>query len=270
LQARTLCGFFKRSSTSESIPLAKFRVCVIAMVWYNKKSKNGLSTLNETEESNRRLSAPAERSLLNIKMKKMKRIAIVAIALLMIISMTGCKKEMELQPLKHPVPNIGYGLPEDVGNISGNIANSGLVAEGDNYIYYVDLYKGGSIVSINKLNGEQKVIVSDTARYLNYYKGTLYYMNYSDKGYIYSVNQIGEEKKLIAEVPAYDINIINDTIYFTHDGDNSYIYCMNLDGKNLKKHSIKYGNISVFSTRYGMHRSSFILNTTSYISKFMG
>lgn len=113
------------------------------------------------------------------------------------------------------------------GNSSGNIINSGMIAENDEYVFISSLSgnKNG-IFKKSKADGTVTKICEDRAIYLNFYDGNLYYVNLSDNGFIYKIDDDGDdrEKKGDFENCEY-LSFLDENIFFEFaDSDSGRIY----------------------------------------------
>ena len=122
---------------------------------------------------------------------------------------------------------LNFKKYEGIGNSGGNIANSGMIAENDEYVFISSLSgnKNG-IFKKSKNDGTVTKICEDRAIYLNFYDGDLYYVNLSDNGFIYKINDDGDdrEKKGDFENCEY-LSFLNENVFFEFaDSDSGNIY----------------------------------------------
>lgn len=122
----------------------------------------------------------------------------------------------------------------EYGNTGGNISNSGIVAEKDDWIYYSNSNDNYSLYKI-KQDGTQKTkLNSDRVSYINVMGGWVYYRNDSDKGYLYRIRTDGTDRTRLVDHEAKFINVVdNGWIYYvTGTVGTDSIYAIRLDGSN--------------------------------------
>ena len=189
-----------------------------------------------------------------VKTNKIVLISIVAIALLLIIAI------------------IVLGSTKKIDNTIGNLKNLGFSASNGKDIFYVG-YKQGATDGIYKIQGKNKVKISDDyGYYLNLVGNDIYYIDaidnnimkmatngkdkqiiienvdvalmtvkngyiyYFDNSYFYRVKTNGENKQRISNKTLDNYQIIENAIYYSYLEDGNYsIYKMDLDGENNKK-----------------------------------
>ena len=189
-----------------------------------------------------------------VKTNKIVLISIVAIALLLIIAI------------------IVLGTTKKTDNTIGNLKNLGFSVSNGEDIFYTG-YSQGSMDGIYKINGKNKVKISnDYGYYLNLVGNYIYYIDaidnnimrmklngkdkeiiienvdvalmtvkngyiyYFDNSYFYRVKTNGENKQRISNKTLDNYQILGNTIYYSYLEDGNYsIYKMNLDGENNKK-----------------------------------
>ena len=110
-------------------------------------------------------------------------------------------------------------------NYNGNIVNSGIVAENNEYIFISSVSgKSNGIFRKSKENGEVIKICDDMAIYLNFYENELYYVNLNDNGTIYKIDDDGNDKKKVIDYKDCEYFTIADESAFFEYGENGNIY----------------------------------------------
>lgn len=111
------------------------------------------------------------------------------------------------------------------GNSNGNIANSGIVAENDKYIFISSVSgKSSGIFRKSKDDGKTVKICEDRAIYLNFYDDELYYVNLDDKGTIYKIDDDGSNKEKQADYEGCEYLTVTDKGSFFEYGESGNVY----------------------------------------------
>ena len=116
----------------------------------------------------------------------------------------------------------------DCGNTSGNIANGGIAAESDGWIYYRD--ENSFLYRMKNDGSEETRLTSDDASYINVVGDWVYYIARNDRytyGSIVCVQTDGTERTVLLDGECTNLIVANGWVYFLQDGR---IFRMNLDG----------------------------------------
>jgi len=155
------------------------------------------------------------------------------------------------------------------GNSVGNIVNSGLLAEQDDWLYFANRHSENRIYkthidenepvrvnnhasnsinvagnwiyyanedhhySIYKVQTDGRGlarICDDHAEYINVVDGWIYYVNLTREGRIYKIRTDGSEKTRLTFDRAEYLNVKEDWIYFANHGHHGNIYRVNTEG----------------------------------------
>ncbi len=134
------------------------------------------------------------------------------------------------------------------GNTLGNIANGGLVAEQNGWVYYCNYMKGvdsskpfflkeGEIYKVRiDDNGkvlEKNQINTEHSSFINVVKNKIYYKNNYDS-FIYVIQIDGSGRELICDDRTAYVSVVGDWIYYMNLEDNK-IYRIKTDGSNRTK-----------------------------------
>lgn len=125
------------------------------------------------------------------------------------------------------------------GNISGNLANNGLVVENKDYIYHA-LYRDNGIYKLSKKENsifKSEVFIPNVKAYdLNIVGDYLYYYDYLSKA-IKKTKLDGTDTKIIKEVSSNDdsihLNVTKDWIYYAES--TKAIYKISINGEESQK-----------------------------------
>lgn len=117
---------------------------------------------------------------------------------------------------------------EDVtlGNTAGNLANDGLAAEDDSYLYYINCADGSSIWRSNKDGSNARKLNSDASSNLNIKDGYIYYINNAQNDHsIHGMKTDGSGDWEIDTVgttdgfaPVENLIVSGKTLYFLSSG----------------------------------------------------
>jgi len=113
------------------------------------------------------------------------------------------------------------------GNTSGNIVNSGLIAENDEYIF-ISAPSGNreGIFKKSKKDGKVTKICEDRAYSLNFYDDKLYYINLSDNGCVYKIDDDGDDRGKEGDFQDCEyLSFSDECVFFEFvNADNGRIY----------------------------------------------
>lgn len=126
-------------------------------------------------------------------------------------------------------------VEETMGSTSGNIANLGIVAEKDGWIFYSNYSDDGKLYKATKDGKNITKICNDNALYINVVGEWIYYANTLDELKLYKIKIDGANRTKILEVSAEQITVVNDWIYFINDLEDFKIYKVKTDGTALTK-----------------------------------
>jgi len=133
------------------------------------------------------------------------------------------------------------------GNSIGNIANEGLVAYMDSYIFFtlIENQDRGKLCKAKVGDSKYSVINYDFSRYINAYNGFIYYCDTKDDpeifgpaemyGPIIRIDSNGKNRKTITSDYAGYLTIVNDYIYYINASDGNKVYRMKIDGTQEQK-----------------------------------
>jgi phage pi2 protein 07 len=127
---------------------------------------------------------------------------------------------------------ITAGSDPQAGNTAGNIANDGIAAQQDGWIYYTNMSDNFSLYKIRS-DGTDKARLNDTeSHYINVSGGWVYYVS---QNCIRKIKTDGTEETDLVQSKAYymDVSVIGGWIYYiNYDVQKriSYIYKMRTDG----------------------------------------
>ncbi len=134
------------------------------------------------------------------------------------------------------------------GNSAGNIANLGLAAIQDEWIYYVNDTDDYSIYKIRTDGSGRTKINDDNSRYLNVVGDWIYYSNYELEGLaaaefvdpnrnynIYKIRTDGNERTQINDDNSLGLKVIDGWIYYRNFSDDGKLYKIRTDGSDRTK-----------------------------------
>lgn len=112
---------------------------------------------------------------------------------------------------------------ESAAYSSGNIANSGMIAENDEYVFISSLSGNGEgIFRKSKKDGTIKKICEDRAIYLNFYNGRLYYVNFNDSSFIYKIDDDGDNREKAGDISGCEyLSFTEKGVFFEFADDDS-------------------------------------------------
>ncbi|NJD04458.1 MAG: DUF5050 domain-containing protein [Ruminiclostridium sp.] len=146
----------------------------------------------------------------------MKKLVLLFLSALLILSFTGCGKDE-------------FGGKSIFGSESGNISNSGMaVRDTNSWIYYSSNEK---IFEFSEDNPEKVQIADEHASYLNIVRDYLYYSG--DRGNLCRIKTDGSDRKILSSEVSTLINVYNNLIFYTH-GIGGNLYRIDTNGKNEK------------------------------------
>jgi Copper amine oxidase N-terminal domain. len=121
----------------------------------------------------------------------------------------------------------------EYGNTSGNIYNTGKVAQKGDWIYYSP--HCGGLQKI-KTDGTSHAILTDLeAQYINVVGDWVYYTLFNDPGNLFRIRTDGNEKKQLNNEQSNYVSVVGDWIYYTNGNDNDKVYKMKTDGSQRTK-----------------------------------
>lgn len=151
-----------------------------------------------------------------MKLKKL-----MAIAVLGLITLSGCG-------------NKGEVLPENMGNTDGNITNIGSVCQRGDTVYYQNDEDNFSIYK--SVKGKEGVKLNDgTSYFINAVGDYVYYVHEDSDFHVFRMKTDGSENTEIIKQAAYYMTVYNDKIYYVNYDDNQAIYRANTDGSENEK-----------------------------------
>lgn len=180
-----------------------------------------------------------------------KKLLIITLLSFMIITLTGCGSNSSgSSSIKKSMGNTSSG------NLSGNLANNGLVVENEDYIFHA-LYERNGIYKLDKKEDsifKSEVFIPNIYAYdLNIVGDYLYYVAYESN----SPNEIeirktkvdGSDTETIAKVPSdsyhLQLNVTKDWIYYYSDKEEA-IYKISINGGNSEKVAEVYADRGMY------------------------
>ncbi|PJI06943.1 MULTISPECIES: DUF5050 domain-containing protein [Clostridium] len=144
-------------------------------------------------------------------------------------------KNLRIEALKVkivPKQNTNVNVSNEIGNTNSNLANNGLAAEKNNWIYYDDI----SSKTLNKVSTDgtsKQVLVSGAVRNINVVGDWVYYTDENNNAY--KVKTDGTSKTDLKMSNVLQMNVIGDWIYYiptANDSDDYFngIYKIKTDG----------------------------------------
>ena len=134
--------------------------------------------------------------------------------------------------------NAETSKSQKIGNSISNLISLGLVAQDDNYIYYVVLNTDQPGLYRADLDLKNKTKLSDVdCSYLNVIDDWIYYVNDNDEQKIYKMSIDGQNNQKISDIQAVFLVAYGDQLYAIGIANvfNSKLYAMNFDGSNSKE-----------------------------------
>ena len=166
-------------------------------------------------------------------MKERFKIYLLIVLIILMVFTYGCSINIDIEI------DIGETTPE-IGFSSGNIANGGLMAGDNNWVYYRSEVDGWKLYKA-KYDGSSKAkIADDIASEINILNDWLYYSNFSDGHKLYKIKTDGTHKVKLTDCAVKSINVVGDTIYFinwdnTNEENTNHPYRIKTDGSGIKK-----------------------------------
>lgn len=121
------------------------------------------------------------------------------------------------------------------GNTIGNLANTGLVAQQGDWIYYRNTALNNKLCKIKTDDTGKVKLTDDEVYYINVIGNWVYYVNGSDKGKAYKVRTDGTERTKLNDDECKSMTVTDGWIYYVNITDNSTLYKIKTDGSNRTK-----------------------------------
>lgn len=116
------------------------------------------------------------------------------------------------------------------GNSSGNIVNGGLVAQQNDWIFYVNPSDNDRIYKV-RFDGIGRVrVTNDRAHYINVIGEWIYFSNRDDRDRIYRINTDGANQSSVNDDSSAYVTVIGDWIYYVNRSSQFNIYRIRTDG----------------------------------------
>ncbi len=148
---------------------------------------------------------------------------------------SGVSSNEGSETTKEPEPTTTADPSKDAlaetvyGNTSGNLANNGMAAFSNGWIYYANydddekLYKSGS-------EGRDFVKLSDDkVSYINVVDEWVYYVS-GENSNIYKIRTDGTERSLVCDDEISQMTVVGDWIYYSNMSDEFFLYKIKTDG----------------------------------------
>lgn len=125
------------------------------------------------------------------------------------------------------------------GNTIGNIANFGIFAKSEGFLYFSrpsvkpGLYKIKYDPSLNIKNlkiDSAQIISNDTAYYINISGDFIYYRNVGDGGKLYKIKKDGTQRTKLNDDNSFYVNLRDDWIYYQNASNGRFLYKIKTDG----------------------------------------
>jgi hypothetical protein len=127
------------------------------------------------------------------------------------------------------------GLENNAGNTPGNIANGGIVAQADDWIYYINVNNNWNIWRMKTDGSNMESLNDDISSCINIAEDWIYYINNSN-GNVYRMRTDGYGKEKLNDEYTMSICVLNGWIYHTKvEGLGNGIYRMRVDGSDSEK-----------------------------------
>lgn len=123
--------------------------------------------------------------------------------------------------------------PNSVGNLTGNLQNSGSLCEKNGWIYYMgrDTYCQEALYK-QKIDGSERTkLNNDRPEYINVIGDWIYYTNAYDSNKIYKCKTDGSDKDVLHDGTCSLMTVVDDNIYYINQKDKK-IYSVKTDGSN--------------------------------------
>lgn len=120
------------------------------------------------------------------------------------------------------------------GNTDSNLINGGLLAEGNEWVYFAD-YKDRKLFKIKPDGSSKTALSGDRVNHINVIGEWVYYINESDGNKLYKIKSDGSGRKALSTDTVKDLRIIGNWVYYINSSDNDYLYKMKTDGTNKAK-----------------------------------
>ena len=121
-----------------------------------------------------------------------------------------------------------------IGNSLGNIVNSGIAAQKEDWIYYRSSDDNKIYKIRTDYSGHEK-INDDNSWDINVVGDWIYYQNPDDGEKIYKIRIDGSGNKKINDDLSWDINIAGDWIYYRNTFDVWKTYKIRTDGSGKQR-----------------------------------
>ena len=117
------------------------------------------------------------------------------------------------------------------GNSTGNIANLGLVAAQDSWVYFSNVGNGYYLCRMPKEGGACERLNEDRSLYINIIGDWIYYVNASDYDRVYRIKTDGSEKELVSDHAAGNLQVAGNWAYYANysDGGHGHVHRVNID-----------------------------------------
>ncbi len=134
--------------------------------------------------------------------------------------------------------NITANAPEQKGNTSGNLSNSGYAVSGGDYSF-VSFYNTG-LLKLKNDDSKKIKLLDQSVNFLNIAGDWIYYVN----GYVaknneslcmYKIKTDGSSKTKLSSDQISYLNISGEWLFYINESDSNKPYKMRIDGKGLKK-----------------------------------
>lgn len=139
--------------------------------------------------------------------------------------------QTENQQLKTQL--AAYAAPQQVGNTSGNLLNSGLAAQYGDWVFFTDVTDGSKLYKMRTDGSSKEKMTDDGADYINVIDGVLYF---NEASKIVKMNSDGTGKTTLSTSTTPMVSqllVTTDSIYYVTTYNNNVLYKMNLDGTGL-------------------------------------
>ncbi len=120
------------------------------------------------------------------------------------------------------------------GNSAGNIANGGLAAEHEGWIYYRS-NDSGKIYRISTDGTNNEKVNDDDSWYINVAGNWIYYRTQEEGRNIYRIRTDGSERERITEDNTWYVNVVGDWVYYRNQDDGDKAYRISLSGDNQER-----------------------------------
>lgn len=121
-------------------------------------------------------------------------------------------------------------LPERVnGNTSGNLANGGMAAFSNGWIYYANYDDDEKLYKARSDGSGFVKLCDDTVTYINVADDWVYY-NDEENNNIYKIRTDGTERHLVCDDEISDMIVADGWIYYANMSDEFYLYKIKTDG----------------------------------------